>query len=339
MYDVKHCGGSFMKKQKLILISFVNLFVFAFFAYCKQEKQNIVIDGSSTVFPITQAVAEEFMRKNKQYNVTVGISGTGGGFKKFCAGETDISNASREIKKVEIEKCKENKIEFIELPVAYDALSIIVSHKNNFVDVVTVEVLKRIFDQNNPLKKWNEINPKWPNKEIKVYSPGQDSGTYDYFVEAILGKDGRVRPDAAFSEDDNILVKGVSEDEYAIAFFGVAYYEENKQVLKAIPVINPQTKQPVEPTLENVMNRTYIPLSRPLFIYVKKESLDKPGIKEFVNFYLEEGYELTKSVGYIPFPKPDYEILKAYFQSGKTGSPKNEKGAGEFFSIKDLYGM
>lgn len=327
------------RQQKLALISLLGFYFLIFFNFCKQEKYNVVIDGSSTVYPISQAVAEEFMKKNKDYNVTVGISGTGGGFKKFCAGETDISDASREIKKVEIEKCKENKIEFIELPVAYDALSVIVSHNNKFVDVLSVQDLKRIFDQNNPVKTWNEINPKWPNKQIKVYSPGQDSGTYDYFVEVILGKDGRVRPDAAFSEDDNILVKGVSEDEYAIAFFGVAYYEENKQILKAIPVINPQTKQPVEPTLENVMNRTYVPLSRPLFIYVKKESLSKPGVKEYVNFYLENAFELSKSVGYIPFPKPDYEILKQYFESGKIGSPKNEKGAGEFFSIKELYGM
>lgn len=325
-----------MKNYKTLTILILPL-VFSLIPLCGKKKQNIVIDGSSTVYPITQAVAEEFMKKNSDFNVTVGISGTGGGFKKFCAGETDISDASREIKPTEIEKCKEKNIDFIELPVAYDALSIVVSKKNNFVEFLTIEDLKKIYNQNNPAKKWNEVNPKWPNKEIKVFSPGQDSGTYDYFVEVILGKDERIRGDARFSEDDNILVKGVSEDEFAIAFFGVAYYEENKENLKAIPIVNPQTKKPVVPTLENVMNRSYVPLSRPLFIYIKKESVNKPGLKEFVNFYLENVFELSKGVGYIPFPKEDYEILKNYFKAEKTGSPKNEKGAGEFFSIKDLY--
>ncbi len=298
-----------------------------------------MIDGSSTVYPITQAVAEEFMKVNTDYNVTVGISGTGGGFKKFCNGETDISDASREIKKSEMENCAKNNIEFIEIPVAYDALSVIVSYKNNFVDQFSVEELKRIFTQHNPVKRWNELRPNWPDKNIKVFSPGQDSGTYDYFVETILGKDERVRPDAAFSEDDNILVKGISEDPYAIAFFGLSYYEENKNLLRAIPVVNPQTKKAVEPNLENVMNRSYVPLSRPLFIYVKKASLSKPGVREFVNFYLQNGFEISKQVGYIPFPQDDYKILQAYFQKEKVGSPKNEKGAGEFFSIKELYGM
>ncbi len=327
-----------MKKSKFVYVLTIAVSLFLLIS-CGSKRENIVIDGSSTVYPITQAVAEEFMRKNPNYNVTVGISGTGGGFKKFCAGETDISDASREIKPSEIEICKKNNIEFIELPVAYDALSIIVSHKNDFVDYFTVEELKKVFNQKNPIKKWNELRPNWPNKEINVFSPGQDSGTYDYFVEAILGKDEKVRPDASFSEDDNVLVKGVSEDYYAIAFFGVAYYDQNKEKLKAIPVINPVTKKPVEPTLENVMNRSYVPLSRPLFIYIKKSSLNKPGIKEFVNFYLENGFELTKQVGYIPFPKSDYEILKKYFASERIGSPKNEKHAGEFFSIKDLYSV
>lgn len=332
----KNLSNYKFKKYKFYILSLVSIF---FFAFCSKKKEPIVIDGSSTVYPITQAVAEEFMKVNNDYNVTVGISGTGGGFKKFCNGETDISDASREIKKSEMENCGKNNIEFIELPVAYDALSVIVSHNNNFVDQLTVEDLKKIFTQDNPVKKWKDLRPNWPDKNIKVFSPGQDSGTYDYFVEAILGKDGRVRPDAAFSEDDNILVKGVSEDPHAIAFFGVAYYEENKNLLRAIPIVNPQTKKPVEPTLENVMNRSYVPLSRPLFIYVKKSSLSKPGIKEFINFYLQNGFDLSKQVGYIPFPKDDYTILETYFKQEKVGSPKNEKGAGEFFSIKDLYGM
>ncbi len=324
------------KNNQIFILVLVSLLLLTF---CSKKKEPIIIDGSSTVYPITQAIAEEFMRVNSAYNVTVGISGTGGGFKKFCNGETDISDASREIKKSEIENCTKNNIEFIEIPVAYDALSIIVSHNNDFVDQLTVEDLYKIFNQDNPVKKWKELRPNWPDKNIKVFSPGQDSGTYDYFVEVILGKDARVRPDAAFSEDDNILVKGISEDPYAIAFFGVAYFEENKNVLRAVPIINPQTKKPIEPTLENVMNRSYIPLSRPLFIYIKKSSLSKPGVRDFVNFYLQNSFEISKQVGYIPFPKDDYLILETYFKQEKVGSPKNEKGAGEFFSIKDLYGM
>ncbi|MCX7810307.1 MAG: PstS family phosphate ABC transporter substrate-binding protein [Leptospiraceae bacterium] len=324
--------------KNLLKISGLTLLFFTM-VFCGQKKENIVIDGSSTVYPITQAVAEEFMKINKNYNVTVGISGTGGGFKKFCAGETDISDASREIKKTEMDKCKENNIEYIELPVAYDALSIVVSHNNDFVDVLSVKELNLIFRQKDPAKKWKDVRPNWPDKPIKIFSPGQDSGTYDYFVEVILGKDEKVRPDASFSEDDNVLVKGVSEDPYAIGFFGVAYYEENKSKLKAVPIINPKTNKPVEPTLENVRNQTYVPLSRPLFIYVKKASLKKPGVKEFVNFYLDKGEELSKAVGYIPFMKEDYKVLKDYFAKEKHGSPKNEKHAGEFFSIKDLYSV
>ncbi|MCS7204622.1 MAG: PstS family phosphate ABC transporter substrate-binding protein [Leptospiraceae bacterium] len=312
-------------------------FFVGFSSFCGKKKHNILIDGSSTVYPITQAVAEEFMRLNKDYNVSVGISGTGGGFKKFCAGETDISNASREIKKEEIEKCRNNGIEFIELPVAFDALSVIVSHNNNFVDYITVEELRKIYNKDQPAKKWNEVRPNWPDKEIRVYSPGQDSGTYDYFVEVILGKNERIRADARFSEDDNVMVKGVSEDPYAIAFFGFAYYDENKAFVRAIPVKNPKTKQNISPSFDTVMNRTYVPLSRPLFIYVNKASLSKPGIKDFVNFYIENSYELVRQVKYIPFPKEDYQILKAYFDIGKTGSPKNEKQAGEFFNVKELY--
>lgn len=324
--------------KNLLKISGLTLLFFTM-VFCGQKKENIVIDGSSTVYPITQAVAEEFMKTNKNYNITVGISGTGGGFKKFCVGETDISDASREIKKTEMDKCKEKNIEYIELPVAYDALSIVVSHNNDFVDVLSVKELNLIFRPKDPAKKWKDVRPNWPDKPIKIFSPGQDSGTYDYFTEAILEKDKKVRPDASFSEDDNVLVKGVSEDPYAIGFFGVAYYVENKSKLKAVPIINPKTNKPVEPTLENVMNQTYVPLSRPLFIYVKKASLKKPGVKEFLNFYLDKGEELSKAVGYIPFMKEDYIVIKNYFAKEKHGSPKNEKHAGEFFSIKDLYSV
>ncbi len=327
-----------MKKITLIILPFF----FTVLATCKKEKVSILIDGSSTVYPISQAMAEEFMRNNPDANITVAISGTGGGFKKFCNNETDISNASREIKLIEIEKCKEKNVEFIEIPVGYDALSIVVSKENNFIDNLTVEEVKKIFQAENPAKRWKDIRPNWPDKEIKVHSPGQDSGTYDYFVEATLGKDTKVRSDASFSEDDNVLVVGISKDPYAIGYFGIAYLEENKDKIKGIPIQNPKTKKFVPPEVNEVFNQNYVPYSRPLFIYIKKASLNdlKKGkvLNDFINFYLSNP-DLINQVGYIAFKNEEYEILKKHFSLGRTGSPKNEKHAGEFFSIQEVYGQ
>jgi phosphate transport system substrate-binding protein len=309
--------------------------LFALTIGCGGEKKLITVDGSSTVYPITQAVAEEFQKANKNINVTVGISGTGGGFKKFCNGETQISDASRPIKKSEIEKCAEKKIEYIELPVAYDGLSVVVSRQNDFAQDITVEELKKAFGDTS-VKTWKDIRASWPAEPVKIYSPGQDSGTYDYFVEAILGKDAKVRGDAVFSEDDNVLVKGVSGDKNALGFFGVAYYEENLDKLRAVAVVNPKTKKAELPTIENVMSGVYAPLSRPVFIYVAKAAYEKEEVRNFVNFYLDNASKLVKQVGYIPLNPEEYSLLKKYFAAGKPGAPAADTHGGHL-EIMKLY--
>lgn len=305
---------------------------------CNKERKVITIDGSSTVYPITQAVAEEFQKGNKGVHATVGISGTGGGFKKFCANETHISDASRPIKKSEVEKCAEKKIEYIELPVAYDGLSVVMSKENTFVDQLSLDELKKIFDSEKPAKTWQDVRASFPAEPIKVYSPGQDSGTFDYFNEVVLGKDRKVRGDAVFSEDDNVLVKGVAGSKGAIGFFGVAYYEENRSTLKAIAIVNPKSKKAELPTVENIMGGIYAPLSRPIFIYVKKATASEPEIKSFVEFYLDHGPSLVKQAGYIPLKPSEYTALKAYFAAGKTGSPASTQKEGEgALDIGSLY--
>jgi len=320
-------------------------------ASCGKAKTQILIDGSSTVYPITEAVAEEYRKASPNVNVTVGISGTGGGFKKFCNKETQISDASRPIKKSEMEACQKGSIEFIELPVAYDGLAVIVNPNNKFVKQLTVEQLKKIFDYNGPAKTWKEVDPSFPDKPIKVYSPGQDSGTYDYFTEVIIGErkvkqpDGtekkekpRVRSDAAFSEDDNVLVTGVAGDEFAIGFFGLAYYEENASKLKVVPVVNPKTKTAVVPNLETVKSGEYAPLSRPLFIYVEKAAASREDVKGFVDFYLKNSAKLSKQVGYIPLTDAVYAAITKRFADKALGTvyggEHSDKSLETLYSVK-----
>lgn len=276
------------------------------FVSCAAKKR-ILIDGSSTVYPITEAVAEEYGTTARDANVLVGISGTGGGFKKFCSGETHISNASRYIKSSEKEKCAEAGVDYIELAVAYDGLAVVVSKDNSFINSLTVEQLKQIFQYTKPAKSWRDVHGDWPDKPIKVYAPGQDSGTYDYFVEAVIGKKQRVRADAAFSEDDNVLVVGVGGDAYSIGFFGLAYYEENADKLKLVPVVHPETGKPVRPDLETVKSGEYAPLSRPVFIYVSRAALQDPTVKTFVEFYMQHAGELSREVGYVPLGDKLYQ--------------------------------
>ncbi|KXB96923.1 MAG: phosphate ABC transporter substrate-binding protein [Chlorobi bacterium NICIL-2] len=264
---------------------------------------NIEIDGSSTVYPITEAVAEEYGKEQPGVRVTVGVSGTGGGFKRFCNGETDISNASRPIKDEEKAVCLEKGIEFFDLKIAFDGLSVVVNRDNDFVDHLTVEELARIFNAENPAKTWNEVRDSFPAEPIKVYSPGADSGTFDYFNEEILGKKG-VRQDATFSEDDNTLVTGVAGDRNAIGFFGYAYYEENKDRLKVVPI--DAGAGPVAPSFDTIKNGQYSPLSRPVFIYVSKAAYERPEVKDFVRFYIDNVKELAAEVGYIPLPDEEY---------------------------------
>lgn len=286
---------------------------------CK-ERKIIAIDGSSTVGPISMAVAEDFQHANSGIKVTVGISGTGGGFKKFCNGEIDIADASRPIKKEEIDACAAKGVEYVELPVAYDGLAILVSPQNDWVKQLTIEELKKIFTSENPAKTWKDVNPAWPAETIKLYAPGKDSGTHDYFVEEVLGKKKQVRPDASFSESDNVLVTGIFGEKNSIGFFGYAYYENNKEKLKLVPIVNPKTKAAVAPSVETVKNGAYSPLSRPLFIYVSTKAAGKEEVKSYIDFYLSNGAKLSAQVGYISLPDSVYAKGKTRFAEKQTGS-------------------
>jgi phosphate transport system substrate-binding protein len=284
----------------------------------------IKIDGSSTVFPITQAVSEEFGRKHKA-RVMVGVSGTGGGFKKFCRGETVISGASRPIKASERKACKDAGIEYMELPVAYDGIAVVVHKSNDWVDHLTVAELKAMWspDAKGKVTNWNKVRTGFPDKRLTLFGPGVDSGTYDYFTKAIVGKEHASRGDFTSSEDDNVLVKGVATDKGALGFFGYAYYAENKDKLKLVPVDNGKDddgKGPIAPSMETVANGTYQPLARPIFIYVAVKGADRPEVKAFVDFYLNEGRKLVKEVGYIPLPDKAYELVKKRFAKRVKGS-------------------
>jgi len=284
----------------------------------------VQIDGSSTVYPITEAVAEEFQKAKKgAVKVTVGISGTGGGFKKFCRGETDISDASRPISKKEMAACKEAGIKYVELPVAFDALTVVVNPKNDWLNNgITVEELKKMWEPTAQGKvlKWSDVNPKWPNEKLVLFGPGADSGTFDYFTDAINGKEKASRGDFTASEDDNVLVQGVSRDRHALGYFGLAYYAENKDKLKALPIINKGASKGVMPSLETTMNGTYQPLSRPIFIYVSEKSMAKPEVQEFVQFYLKNATALVKEVGYVPLTKQHYDLALKNFNGKKLGT-------------------
>jgi phosphate transport system substrate-binding protein len=263
------------------------------------------IDGSSTVFPIAEAVSEEFSAEHASVQAPVGSSGTGGGFEKFTVGETDISQASRPIKDEEKAAAEENGIEYTEFQVAFDGLSVVVNKENDFIDKLTVEDLKKLWVEDGKAKKWSDINPDWPAEEVKFYSPGTDSGTYDYFNEVIL-EDAQIVKAATLSEDDNVLVQGVTGDKNSIGYFGYAYYLENKDNLKVVPIVN-EAGEAVEPTNETVESGDYNPLSRPLFIYVNNASLkEKPQVYEYVKFYLENAATLAEEVGYVSLPDEEY---------------------------------
>lgn len=270
----------------------------------KQLKGTVAVDGSSTVFPIMEAVVEEYNMNQPNVKVSVGMSGTGGGFEAFAAGETDISNASRPIKDEEKAALEKAGIEYTEFEIAYDGLSVVVNKDNDWVDYLTVDDLKKIWVEDGTTKKWSDIRDGWPEEEIKFYSPGTDSGTFDYFDEVVL--DGQpIVEKATLSEDDNTLVTGVTGDKNAIGYFGYAYYAENKDQLKVVPIDNGNGA--VEPTHETVESGKYTPLSRPLYIYVKNESLSKPEVYDFVKFALENVGTLSEEVGYVSLPKEKYD--------------------------------
>lgn len=267
-------------------------------------KGGVEIDGSSTVFPITEAVAEEFNLIYPDVRINVGISGTGGGFKRFVSGEIDICDASRAIKDAEKEAAHKNNIDYTELVIAYDGLSVVVNPKNTWMQSMTVAELKRLWEPGSTVSRWSQMRPGWPDEPIRLYGPGTDSGTFDYFTEAIMGKAQASRPDYAASEDDNVLVQGVAGDRGALGYFGYAYYLENRDQLKLVAIDS--GNGPVLPTVETIRNGTYKPLSRPLFIYVNNASLGRPELKEFVLFYLEKGPGLAEDVGYVAAPDETY---------------------------------
>lgn len=275
----------------------------------------VKIDGSSTVFPITEAVAEEFRSEAPNVRVTVGVSGTGGGFQKFIRGDIDINNASREIKPTEIAKAEESGVDYLRLSVAYDGLAVVVNPQNDWVDYLTVEELKRIWEPaaQGTLTRWSQIREGWPDEEFHLYGPGVASGTYDYFTEAVVGESGSSRGDFTASEDDNVLVQGIATDKYALGFFGLAYFEENADRLKLVGVKDGEG-EPVKPSLETVSNNTYTPLSRPLFIYVSESAAQKEPVQRFVNFYLNNAPELAKDIGYVPMPDSAYQVQKNKFR-------------------------
>lgn len=298
----------------------------------------VKVDGSSTVYPVTEAVAEDFQKSKKNaVKVTVGISGTGGGFKKFCRGETDISDASRPILKKEMDDCKAAGIEYMEFPVAYDALTVVVNPKNDWIKSMTVAELKAIWEPaaQGKITNWKQVNPAWPDRPLKLFGAGADSGTFDYFTEAITGKSKSSRGDFTASEDDNVLVQGVARDVGALGFFGFAYFEENKDKLRAVPIVDKEGKPAVSPSIKTVIDGSYQPLARPIFIYVNAKSADKPEVKEFVEYYMKHGEKLSKEVKYVPLPAKAYAYNLDHF----TKRVKGTKFGGENkvgLTIEDL---
>ncbi|HMN68655.1 MAG TPA: PstS family phosphate ABC transporter substrate-binding protein [Bdellovibrionales bacterium] len=305
------------------------LSLLAFFAISHAQTATIKIDGSSTVYPITEAVAEEFQTsKRGKVKITVGVSGTGGGFKKFCRGETDIQDASRPIQKAtkagetgEMETCAKAGIRFFEIPIAFDATVIIVNKANTFLNQITVAELKKMWEPaaEGKVKTWKDVNPAWPAQPLKLYGAGADSGTFDYFTEAVVGKAKLSRGDYTPSEDDNVLVKGVSSDKNALGYLPFSYYEANKASLKVIPVIGKGGK-PIIPARDSVENGTYEPLSRPLFIYVSEKSYARAEIKEFVEFYLTKAPALVVDAKYVPLPEAAYKLGLDHVKAGKLGT-------------------
>lgn len=289
------------------------------------ETKMIKIDGSSTVYPITEAVAEDFQKEKSDVKVTVGISGTGGGFKKFCRGETDIQDASRPISKTEMEDCKKAGVKYMELPIAYDATVVAVNPKNTWLKEITVEELKMIWapEAQGKITKWNQVNAKWPNEEIKLFGAGSDSGTFDYFTEAIVGKAKSSRGDYTASEDDNTLVKGISGSKSGLGYIPMSYYMENQKSLKALAIIGGE-KAPVKtgvlPSKETVENNTYYPLSRPLFLYVSEASSKKAEVAEFVKYYIKSAPQTVPAVKYVALPAKAYEMAQDHFTKGKLGT-------------------
>ena len=314
-----------MKRALLLTWTAAALALLAGCPSAKEKQKVITIDGSSTVFPVSEVAAEEFQKVRKGVKVTVGTSGTGGGFKKFVRGETDVSDASRPILKREIDLAGENGVEYVELPICFDALTVVVSKDNDWVDHLSIAELKTMWDKDSKGKvtRWSDIRPGWPQEKFVLFGPGTDSGTFDYFTEAVNGKSGRSRDDYTASEDDNVLVRGVAGSKYGLGYFGFSYYAEHKDKLKAVPIRwdKGKVKEPVAPSAKGILEGTYAPLSRPLFLYVNKKSAEtRPEVKAFVEFYLKNAAALARRKQYVPLPKNAYAMCQERFAKLQTGS-------------------
>lgn len=277
-----------------------------------EKESKIEIDGSSTVYPITEAIAEEFQIANPDVKITVGTSGTGGGFKRFTKGETDVSNASREIKEEEAKTAKDNNIEYTKIDVAYDGIAVVTNKENKFAKDLTTDELKKIWEPNSKVKLWSDVRSEWPKETIKLYGPGTDSGTFDYFTETIMGESGKIRTDFTASEDDNVLIKGISGDKYSLGYFGYAYYVENKDKLNVLKING------IEPTDKTIQSGEYAPLSRTIFIYLSNNSVIKnENVRNFANMYMDIAKEVVKDVGYVPLEEKKYEEGKKAIENIK----------------------
>jgi phosphate transport system substrate-binding protein len=311
-------------KAHFLLTSLIGLtFGITSCSRAEQKKNEVSVDGAAVGFPISLAVAEEFQKVKPDAQVSVASSGTGGGISKFCNGEIDIAGASRTIKDEEIKACKKKGIEFVEVPIALDGIAVIVNRQNNFAKCLTIEELNKIWNakSDNKVISWNQVNPKFPNQRLKLYAPASDTGTFDYFTQAVTKKAKNSRTDYSPSHNQNVLVQGVAGDATALGYVGISYYMENQDKLNLVAVQNPkgQCEKPVP--LDNVVKNIYTPLSRPLFIYVSKKSLDtKPQVKEFVNFYIENSWKWVDSVGYVALPDEAYPKVKQKVASGETGT-------------------
>ena len=300
----------------------------------------IQIDGSSTVFPISQAVAEEW-HKATGGRITVGVSGTGGGFKKLCRGEIAIADASRPITDGEQARCRSAGVDFVELPVAFDGLVVVVNRRNDWVDHFTIEELRLLWapEAHGQVTRWSQVRPGWPDRDIHLFGPGVDSGSYDYFTRAVVGEEHASRGDFTSSEDDNVLVQGIASDAAALGFFGFAYYVENQDQLRLIPIDDRKDENgegPILPGLHTIANGIYQPLSRPVFIYVSNRAMTRPEVKGFIDFYLHQGRELIQEVGYVPLPDTAYQVARRRFAEGRTGSVFHGSQVG--VSVEDLLG-
>jgi len=300
------------RKLSKLALTLISVLIVAIIAACGggesgsgNESTEITIDGSSTVFPISQAVAEEFRRDHPEVQIPVGISGTGGGFKRFVTGETDISDASRPIKESEAALATKNGIEYTEITVAYDGLSIVLNRANDFVTCLTIDELKSIWEPNSSVSNWNQVRSSFPDKPLRLYGPDTDSGTFDYFTAEVNGEEDASRSDYTASSDDNVLVQGVSGDQGAMGYFGFAYYTENASLLNVLSVDGGAGC--VEPSVQTINDGSYNPLSREMYIYVNNASLERPEVRDFIEFYLNNAGELAEEVGYVGLPQADYQ--------------------------------